>query len=156
MEGSLPTHGTGEDGVLPRNCRLKMEESKETTRDPYGTIPFRVVAPVAVLDQWRAECEDVFWYLGRVVYHGPDRKLEGNPSVVLTSYDTLRQLKHWAPDLGRWARKAFDEADMLRNMGRTAPKMCMAALALDAPAMEHHGHSGEQFKERFGGLRNAY
>ena len=87
-----------------------------------------VVAPVSVLFNWAAEIERFRPALRVLLYHGPDRALDLEADVVLTSYAVLR-LEQQVLEAVEWHVVVLDEAQAIKNPESQAAQ---AAFALRA------------------------
>ena len=92
------------------------------------TPPCLVVAPAGVLYNWQREIARFRPALSVKLYHGPNRSLEPEADVTLTSYATLRNdVQQLA---GRpWDTVVLDEAQNIKNADSQAAR---AAFELDA------------------------
>ncbi len=76
--------------------------------------PSLVVAPTSVLRNWKAECQRFLPDLSVCLYHGPQRKLDLDARMVITSYALLRR------DIDKlaavsWTYAVLDEAQAIKN-----------------------------------------
>ncbi len=76
--------------------------------------PALVVAPTSVIFNWAAEAAKFRPSLKVSLYHGPDRKLDPDADLTLTSYALLR-LDAEALTARRWATVVLDEAQAIKN-----------------------------------------
>ncbi|MEM9301861.1 MAG: DEAD/DEAH box helicase [Pseudomonadota bacterium] len=112
----------------------------EAPEDP----PALVVAPLSLLENWRAELERFAPELDVVVHHGPDRELArwADNDVVLTTYGLVRtEDKQFAA--AAWQAVVLDEAQTIKNpRSRTARAVRTVEapfrVALSGTPMENH------------------
>jgi superfamily II DNA or RNA helicase len=90
--------------------------------------PCLVVAPAGVLYNWQREIARFRPSLSVNLYHGPNRELDDDASVTLTSYATLRNDIDTLSGV-RWDTVVLDEAQNIKNADSQAAR---AAFDLDA------------------------
>ena len=90
--------------------------------------PHLVVAPTSVIPTWAREAARFAPALKVCVYHGPDRVLDPEADLVITSYALLR-LDRARLGGRRWSYAVLDEAQAIKNPDAQTSK---AAFALDA------------------------
>jgi superfamily II DNA or RNA helicase len=90
-----------------------------------GTL---VVCPTSVLHNWAAEARRFRPGLRVRVYHGPDRELDDDADVTVTSYALLR-LDAAELTAKKWRAVFLDEAQAIKN---PESQVARAAFALDA------------------------
>jgi superfamily II DNA or RNA helicase len=109
-----------------------------------------VVAPTSVLDNWQRESER-FWKGVKVCrYHGPQRSLDPNADIVLTSYGLLRM------DLDRlreleWSYLVLDEAQAIKN-----PRSQTARSAFAMPSTHRLALTGTPVENRLDELWSLF
>jgi superfamily II DNA or RNA helicase len=87
-----------------------------------------VVCPTSVLDNWRQEIRRFRPSLRVHVHHGPNRKMDPEADVVITSYALLRGDRDLL-EAERWAVAVLDEAQAIKNPESLTAR---AAFALSA------------------------
>lgn len=87
-----------------------------------------VVAPTSVLHNWRLELERFRPSLRVAVYHGPERRLDPEADVTLTTYAILR-LDQELFQGRRWETVVLDEAQAIKN---PESQIAQAAFQLQA------------------------
>ena len=90
--------------------------------------PALVVAPTSVVHNWAAEAARFRPDLKVCLYHGPQRTLEPEADLTITSYALLR-LDAEALQPVRWATVVLDEAQAIKNPDS---QVARAAYRLDA------------------------
>ncbi|MDB4982562.1 MAG: SNF2/helicase domain protein, partial [Myxococcales bacterium] len=90
-----------------------------------GTL---VVCPTSVLHNWAAEARRFRPSLRVSIYHGPDRQLDDDADLTITSYALLR-LDAAVLEKKKWRNVFLDEAQAIKN---PESQVARAAFALDA------------------------
>ncbi|KAK9839761.1 hypothetical protein WJX84_000502 [Apatococcus fuscideae] len=115
--------------------------TKPTVESPDGGIAKRtlVICPLSVASQWVDEVKAKTPQLSVVLYHGGQRAERFPPTmlssmdVVVSTYDVLVSEKNVTPEgplfRVQWHRVILDEAHIIRNRSRLAPKACGALQA---------------------------
>ena len=76
--------------------------------------PALVVCPTTLLSNWEKECARFAPALQIAVCHGPERTLDKNADIILTSYGVVRNDKNQLAKT-RWSLLVIDEAQNIKN-----------------------------------------
>ena len=102
---------------------LKMKEENKLKK------PVLVICPTTLMGNWMKELQLFAPNLDAVIYHGPDRQLDVNHDVILTTYAIMRidveELKKHA-----WSMIIVDEAQNIKNPD-TAQTLAIKMLKAD-------------------------